>query len=249
MDNRLRMYLAELIGTFMVVLVGAGTVCSTFLPGDRFAPVGGTTLAVALAEGCILAVALTFAFLVSTGCLNPAVTLTLWVLKRFEGRRAAGLIAVQLLGAVLAGLVVRVLFGSEVLADAAVGTPHLRALLDPNGAVTLAGWVTGIGLELLFTFIVTVAIFATLFDRRAPRLGGVVVGMAQTAVVLFGYHLTGGSANPARWFGPAVWQLTLDSAQTSRPLADHPVYWVGPILGALIGGIFYTAVIAPPEKR
>jgi MIP family channel proteins len=249
MDNRLRMYLTELVGTFVVVLVGAGTVCSTFLPGDRFGPVGGTTLAVALAEGCAVAVALTFTFYVSTGCLNPAVTLTLWVLKRFDGARAAGLIVVQLLGAVLAGLVVRVLFGADVLTDAEMGTPHLRALRDPEHAVSLAGWVTGVGLELVFTCIVTLAIFASLFDRRAPRLGGVLVGMAQTAVVLFGFHLTGGAANPARWFGPAVWQLTLESAPLSHPLADHPVYWVGPILGALIGGIFYTAVIAPPEKR
>jgi glycerol uptake facilitator-like aquaporin len=74
--------------------------------------------------------------------------------------------------------------------------------------------------------------------------------MAQIAIVLFGFHLTGGCANPARWFGSAIWQLSLSSGPaTVRPMADHLVYWVGPIVGALAGGVFYTAVILPPEKR
>jgi glycerol uptake facilitator-like aquaporin len=130
-----------------------------------------------------------------------------------------------------------------------MGTPHLRALLGPEGAVTLAGIATGVALEFAFTFVLTVAVFATLFDRRAPRLGGVVAGMAQVAVVLFGYHLTGGCANPARWFGTALWELNLPRPAATRPLADHLVYWVGPILGALAGGIGYSAVILPSEKK
>jgi MIP family channel proteins len=246
MDSRIRTYLAELFGTFVVVLVGAGTVCSTYLPSDpRFTLVGGPVLAVALAEGFALAVMLSATFLVSPGCLNPAITLALWVVRRIELTRAAGLIAAQLLGAILAGLAVRSLFSEGVLQEARLGAPHLKALLDSAGAVTLAGWLTGITLEVLFTFLVSMAAFATLFDDRAPRLGGLMVGLAQTAVILFGYHLTGGAANPARWLGPALWELTLSLPQTARPLADHLVYWVGPIGGALLGCVVYSLVILP----
>ncbi len=256
MQQHLRMCLAELFGTFMLVLFAAGTICASFLPidtrtGQAIGQMGGPALAAALASGCALAVVLTATFHLSQGCLNPAVTLALWVLKRLEGGRATLLIAMQMLGAVLAGLALRGLFGEEVLGEARMGTPHLtRALLPAEGVVGLGSLVTGSLLELAFTFLLMVAVFASLFDRRAPKLGGALVGMAQVAIVLFGYHLTGGCANPARWFGSAVWQLTLASGPaTARPLADHLVYWVGPIVGALAGGIFYTAAVLPEEKK
>jgi aquaporin Z len=250
MEQKLRMYLAELFGTFALVFAGAGTLCADYLPVNspsRLA--GGTALAVALAEGCTLAVVLTALARLSVGCLNPAVTLTLWVFRRLDSASAFGLIAVQFLGALLAGLAVRGLFADDVLNLARMGAPHLKALLSPDGDVTFAGLVTGGLLEAGFAFLVTLAVFATLIDPRAPRLGGVVVGMAQTAAVLIGFHLTGGAANPALYVGPALWQLTLPGAEAVRPLADHPVYWGGPVVGALLGGLFYSTFVLPPEKK
>jgi MIP family channel proteins len=245
----LRVYLAELVGTFFVVFVGAGTVCAGYVQGG-FGVSGGTRLIAALAEGFALAVALSFTFYLSQGCLNPAITLALWVLKRLDGGRVALLITVQVLGAFLAGLALRGLFKEPDLIKARLGTPHLtEALLPGENVVTFGGLAVGALLEFLFTSLVMLAVFATLFDRRAPRLGGMLVGMAQVAVILCGYGLTGGCANPARWFGPAVWQLSLPYGNTVRPLADHLVYWVGPILGALAGGIFYSLVVLPPEKK
>jgi glycerol uptake facilitator-like aquaporin len=76
--------------------------------------------------------------------------------------------------------------------------------------------------------------------------------MAQVAVVLFGFHLTGAAANPARWFGPAVWQMSILAnlpANVDRPLGDHVVYWVGPVLGALAAAVLYVLLILPPEKK
>jgi glycerol uptake facilitator-like aquaporin len=256
MQQQLRMCLAELFGTFLLVLIAAGTICASFLPVDTRSGaavtwLGGPSLAAALAEGCVLAVALTATFHLSPGCLNPAVTLALWVLKRIEGVQAALLIAVQMVGALLAGLALRGLFQENVLAQARMGTPHLtRALVPGDGGVSLGSLLTGSLLEAAFAALLMVAVFASLFDRRAPKLGGALVGMAQVAIVLAGYHLTGGCANPARWFGSAIWQLTLAAGPaTVRPLADHLVYWVGPIVGALAGGIFYSAVILPDEKK
>lgn len=243
MDAKLRMYLAELIGTFVLVFVGAATVCASQLASE---PRLGVT-AIALAEGCALAVLLTATFAVSPGCLNPAVPLMLWVFKRLEGMQTVVLIFMQLVGAVLAGLAVRYCFAVDVLRAADLGTPHLKAFVGSNNVVTIGSLLSGIGVETVCTFLVVVAIFATLLDRRAPQLGGIVVGLAQAAVILVGFRLTGGAANPARWFGTVVWQLTVPN-QPGSPFADHTVYWVGPVLGALLGGFFYTAVVLPPEK-
>jgi MIP family channel proteins len=241
MDPKFRSYLAELVGTFALVFAGAGTVCAA---GLTSAPRLGVA-EIALAEGLTLAVVLSATSLVSHGYLNPAVTLTLWVFKRLEGGQAAVMIVMQMLGGVLAGLAVFGLFKADT---SFLGTPHLQRSLKPDDTVTFGSLFSGIAVEVCLTFLVTVAVFATLVDRRGPRLGGVVVGLAQVAAVLFGYRLTGGAANPARWLGPAVWQLAVPALRTQAPFADHTVYWVGPVVGALLAGGFYSLVIVPPEK-
>jgi MIP family channel proteins len=244
MDPKLRSYLAELVGTFALVFAGAGTVCAAALTTEPRLGV----VDIALAEGLTLAVVLTATSLVSEGYLNPAVTLTLWVFKRLGGAQAAVMIAMQLLGAVLAGLAVLGLFGRE-LPEAHLGTPHLKTFFGPNHEVTYGSLFSGIAVELCLTFLVTLAVFATLIDRRGPRLGGLVVGLAQAAAVLFGFRLTGGAANPARWLGPWVWQLTVQPPPAGGHFADHPVYWVGPVVGALLAGIFYTGLVMLPREK
>jgi aquaporin Z len=250
MEQKLRMYLAELFGTFAVVLAGAGTLCSTYLTSDGWSTtVGGVVLAVALAEGFALAVVLTAIYPLSPGCCNPAITLTMWICNRLDSGRALGLIGVQALGSLLAGLTLRGLFNLDVLVDARVGVPRLRALLGPEGEVTLGGLASGGAVEFAFTFFLTVAVFAALVDKRAPRLGGLIPGLAQVVIVLLGFHLTGGAANPALYLGPAVGQLMVPLPAAIRPLGEHPVYWAGPFLGAAAGGLFYTIVLLPETKR
>jgi aquaporin Z len=246
MDARLRMYLAELAGTFILVLVGAGTVCAERLTTVPALDVTG----IALAEGFALAVALTVTFYISTGCLNPAITLMQWVFRRLENRQAVGLIGAQLLGAALAGLVLRLTFNDSVLAEAHLGAPYLKPsgwLID--GRMTVGGLVAGTALELFFAFLVTLAVFASLFDPRAPRVGGILVGLAQAAAILLGFRLTGGAANPARWFGPAVWQPTLHDSLRDGPAMSYALIYIGgPVLGAIAAAFLYQALIRPPEK-
>lgn len=246
MDIRMRMYLAELVGAFLLILFGAGAVCVARLSDNP--PWLGVD-ALALAEGGALAVALTFTVPLSLGCLNPAVTLMLWVFKRLDGVQTVGLIAAQLLGATLAGLVLRLAFDATVLQRAFLGTPHLQpSLTGSEGYVEFGGLLTGVAVELVLTFLVTLAIFATLLDRRGPRLGGVVVGLAQMAAVVLGFRLTGGAANPARWLGPAVWQGSVHNLQAMSPIYAALIYAGGPILGALFAAGTYTALISPAEK-
>ncbi|HVS34605.1 MAG TPA: MIP/aquaporin family protein [Gemmataceae bacterium] len=245
MDSKLlRACLAELIGTFALVFVGGGVVCVAALTTE---PRLDAT-AIALAEGLTLAVALTATHRASGGGLNPALTLMLWVFRRIDGRKLAGFIVAQLLGALLAGLFLRLLFSQDAAASH-LGAPHLRAFA-PNGLgqVSLGAIFSGVGMEIFFTCLVAFAFWATMLDRRSPPLGGLVVGLAQSAVVLFGFRLTGGAANPARWLGPAVFELTAPGATPSAVLSDHTVYWVGPIVGALLGGFLYVFVLQPPEE-
>jgi aquaporin Z len=232
MQATTRLYVTELIGTFLVVLFGAGTVCASYLAStDPRLDVTG----IALAEGFILGVMLaTFGPLGSAG-FNPAIALALYIRQKFDGRTTAKLIGTQLLGALLAGLVVRLMFSNEVGLLARLGTPHLTGSLRPDGGVTVAGLTSGALLELFFTAVLTFAFCWWMLDPDAPRLAGILVGLVQVAIILFGFRLTGGAANPARWFGPVVWEATIPGATSF--FADHAVYWAGPIAGAILGAL------------
>src|SRR5205823_4593820 len=127
---------------------------------------------------------------------------------RLDNRQAPLLLAAQLLGAALAGACLRVLFDNAALNAARFGTPHLT---EAFGQLTSGTLLTGAGVELLLTFLLTFAIFGSVIDPRTPRLSGIgiglTVGLMQTAVVLVGFRLTGASANPARSFGTFIWEL------------------------------------------
>jgi aquaporin Z len=246
MESKLRPYFAEFLGTFVFVLVAAGTVCASYR--NATAQPALDLAGIALAAGCALAVALTFSTLDGPGgCLNPALTITFWVCKRLSGTRTLAFIGLQLAGAMLAGLLLRLSFGEATLTSSHLGTPHLPTFLEQDANLSFSSIFAGIGFEAAFTAIVAFAAFATLIDPRRPRQGGIGVGIAQIAVLLLGFNLTGGCANPARWFGTAVWQPTVP-ALSSGPFADHTVYWVGPVIGALFGGVIYTSLLLPPER-
>jgi MIP family channel proteins len=251
MDKNLRPYLAELIGTFALVFLSAGTVCVSKMTVLQDQP-QPYVVGIALAEGFILAVMLSATVNISGGYLNPAVTLMLWVYKRIDGVKASWLIGAQVLGAVLAGLCLRPLFSESVMMDSRLGTPHLNmpAFGQPVGtSPSFAIQLTGVGIETALTFILTFAIFGTMIDPRGPRLAGLGVGLAMTACVLMGYALTGAAANPARWFGTAVWEMTIPGVEARAAFADHAVFWIGPVVGALLAGGIYTTLILPPEEE
>ncbi|MCS6852728.1 MAG: aquaporin [Gemmataceae bacterium] len=252
MQPYLRACLAEFLGTLAVVFVGAGTVCAGYqaiVAGQTSQP---NLIAVALAHGLMLAAALAFTQHQSGGYLNPAISLTLWVLNRLDGWQAARLIAAQLAGAGLGGLGVRLLFTEDVLREARLGTPHLN--LPAFGGAdshlpTFGMLLSGIGVEFMLTWIVTLAVFGTGIDPRGPRLNGLAAGPAWGAGIFFAYFLTGAATNPARWFGTVIWEKSVPGLQTTA-FADHAVYWIGPVLGALAAGCVYSyGLMSATEPR
>lgn len=259
MDKTLRSYLAEMLGTFAVVFIGASAVCAHHLFHAESRP---GVLGIALAEGFALAAALAVVLPMSdgnTGYLNPAITVMFWVFKKLDGARTLALMGVQLLGAAMAGGLIWLIFrGNEIaLADARMGTPHMNLEAWNASGMTLKMVVSGAALEAVLTFLLTLVILATLVDPRAPRLLGPTgkwltplwVGLMMAAVVFAGYALTGASVNPARWFGTVIWESTVPALQAQKPLRDHMPYWMGPIIGALLAGGLYTTFILPLEAE
>jgi MIP family channel proteins len=248
MEKHLIQAVIEAVGTFALVFVGAASVCvSGMAPAND--PANPGVLGIALAQGFILAAALTATVPASGGFLNPAITLTLWVFRRLEASRAVWLIGAQVVGALIAGLCVRLIFAENVLRLVRCGTPHLN--VQAFGNPSLATVFSGIGIEVVLTFLLTFAVFGTILDPRAPRLGGLGAGLALAALVLVGYALTGAATNPVRWFGPAIAELSVPGME-SDAFRDHTVYWLGPIAGALLAGVVYDFLIlrttAEPAK-
>ncbi len=248
MDRDLvRAYAAELIGTFALVFLGAGTVCvnsMTDVPQMRPGLVG-----IALANGLILAAGLAITVPISGGYLNPAVTLMLWCFNQLTTARMAWYVGGQVLGAVLAGLCLYFLFDLRVLQDSHVGTPHLNleAFGLKDQGPTMPAVVTGTGIELVLTFFLVFAIFGSMRDPRGPRHSALVVGLTLAANTFFGFALTGAACNPARWFGTVFWERLVEEPTVS-PFADAFVYVAGPIVGALLAGVVFYKLIPPTER-
>ena len=125
---------------------------------------------------------------VSDGCLNPAVTLALWVTRRLDSARAVALIAVQLIGAAFAGGVL-VAVSQDSLTKAYAGTPHLQSFRETaDQTISASDWALGSLTESVLTFLLTLALLATVLRQDRPRWGAAAAGLALMAAVLAGYH-------------------------------------------------------------
>jgi MIP family channel proteins len=223
-DRTAAALVAEGLGTFLFFFVGAGSV----VLGDYLAANGGAgpgLLGVALAHGLALAVLVSALGAVSGGHFNPAVTLAVWIMDRITPMRAGMYVVAQLVGALAAGLALKAVFADSWQASN-IGTPALGAGITP---------AVGIGVEAVLTALLVLAVIGTAVDARAPKIGGLAIGLAVAADILVGGPLTGAAMNPARWFGPAV---------AAGAYADWYVWWIGPAIGAAIAALIYRTTLA-----
>lgn len=243
-DKDLRAYVAEFLGTFVFVLIT--NLAITANVRGELQP--WMVVVVALAAGLSYAAALAFTLPYSSGFLNPALTISLWVFRQLDGLRTLGYIAMQIAGAVLAGGVTRALasFPEWAARGNHLGAPHL--VEESLGADPFGMRIKGIAIELLLTFAVTLIVFGTVIRRRTlgklDRFGPLWIGLAVAAATLAGYPMTGAGLNPARWLGSALWELTLTN---SNAFSDHVAFWVGPIAGSLAGAWIYHVFLIKPE--
>jgi aquaporin Z len=209
-------FAGEIAGTFILTLVAAGADVTDAATGGGIGHVARY-----LAPGLVL-VALIFSLAgVSGAHLNPAVTLAFVVRGVFPARRAVAYVAFQLLGAVLAGIALRAVFG----ALAAHGANHVGLNLPAY---------TGALAEVIFTAILVFVILATCEEEAVVgKNAAIAVGFTVVALGLFGSPISGASMNPARSLGPALATATF---------ADWWVYLAGPLVGALMGVAVVRAI-------
>ena len=252
MDRLYRPCVAELIGTFLLTFISAGAICmNAFLITSQQAGIGWLGLALANAIGVTIAIALTMR--VSGGFANPVVTIALLFVGRLDVRRSLYYIFSQLLGAIIAGFFLTVIFGyaSDVTNSTGLGTPHcaenLKKLFNRDMDMQLSALATLI--ELLITFGLAIALFGMAVDPRAPKLGWIAIGLVALGMVLFAGPMTGAAMNPAGYFGTGVWQAGILNDWTR--LNDCYVYIVGPLLGAVLAAWIYTSYIMdePTEPK
>ncbi len=211
---------AELVGTFVFVLVGAGSAVAT--SALRNPDPSAALLIAALANGLGLAVAVSATMGYSGGSLNPAVTLALFAAKKLPARDVLPYIVAELAGATLAVVALMQSLPSSLGSGVNWGAPGLSPLVTVT---------QGTLLELLMTVFLVVAVFGTAVSPQAPKIGGFGIGVSLLACVLLGGPFTGAALNPARAAGPMIASLSFPSFWY--------VYWVGPIVGALLVGFLY----------
>ena len=210
--------LAEALGTFALVFVGAGSMAVDAASGGAVTGVG-----VGLAFGFIV-IAMIFALGHVSGChINPAVTIAFRVTRRIGNLRALAYIAAQLVGGILGGLAIVAIVGGD--GDAGATAPRIGG--------TDAALIS----EFILTFFLALVIFGAATDERAEgRIAGLAIGAYVGLAALAWGPVANASMNPARSLGPAI---------AGNEWSAHWVYWVGPIAGAVLGALAYELMRAP----
>jgi len=224
----MKIYLAEFLGTFWLVLGG----CGSAVLAAAFPDVGIGLLGVALAFGLTL---LTMAYAIGhiSGChLNPAVSVGLWVGGRFPANQLLPYIVAQVLGAVVAGGVLYLIASGKAGFDVSAGfASNGYGAHSPGGYSLFAALVTEVVMTMMFLFVILGAT-----DKRAPQgMAPIAIGLCLTLIHLISIPVTNTSVNPARSTGVAIYV-------GDWALAQLWLFWLAPIVGAALGAVIYRFI-------
>ena len=208
--------IAEFIGTFTLIFIGVGSIVADHLSGGKVGLTG-----IALAHGLAIGVMVSATAAISGGHLNPAVTIAFWSVKKIDTRNAIAYVIVQCLGGIFAALLIELAVPMNALTAVGMGTPALGL-----GISQQMGLVT----EIILTFFLVFVVYGTAVDSRAPKCGGLFIGLTIVLDILMGGPITGGAMNPARYIGPALLGGGLQNAW---------IYWIGPIAGGVLAAQIY----------
>jgi len=216
--------LAEFIGTFALIFIGAGA---------GALGIGGL-VGVALAHGFVI-VGFAYAYGHISGThINPAVTLGVWAAGKIDAARAVSYIVFQIVGGIAGALVLRWVLGGT---GTGLGMTQLQTLSVHDTTIAITP-VVGLVLEAILTFFLVNAVMNAGISGKATIPGGLAIGLTLAFCILMGGPLTGASLNPARSIGPAV---------ATGDFTNLWVYLVGPALGGIVAGLLYKTVFEERE--
>lgn len=206
----MRKYLAEFIGTFILVLIGTGAVIVNQETGGSLGLVG-----ISFAWGFIVSV-LIYVFGPTSGThINPAVTISLALGNLMPKKEVFGYILAQVLGAILASVTLKFLFPLNT---------SLGGTL-PSGSIAQS-----FIMEVLMTFLLLLTVMGVTAKKEFENLAGILIGLVIIAIILFAGPISGASINPARSIGPAI---------VSGNLTHIWIYLTAPTLGAILAVFFW----------
>jgi aquaporin Z len=227
-------WLAELVGTFWLVLGG----CGSAVLAAAYPSLGIGFTGVSLAFGLTV---LTGAYAlgpVSGAHFNPAVSIGLWAGGRFPGRDVPGYVAAQLVGAIAAAGMLFLIASGKPGFDLAAGfASNGYGAHSPGGYSLAAALLT----EVVMTFMFLTVILGSTHARAPAGFAGIAIGLALTLVHLISIPVTNTSVNPARSTGPALFV-------GGWALEQLWAFWAAPIVGALAAGWLHRGVFEAPNE-
>ena len=204
--------LAEGIGTFILVFTGTGAIMVNTITGGEISHLG-----ICFVFGAVVTAIIYTIGHISGAHINPAVTLAFWVGKVFPSKKVLPYILSQLVGAIIASLLLRVILGN-------VSNMGATLPLDDN-------WLRSLTVEIILTFILMFVVLGSGLDNRAPNgFAGIAIGLTVSLEAAFMGPITGASMNPARSLGPAI---------VTHSLQSQWLYVIGPIIGAQLAVWIY----------
>ncbi|CAJ2652094.1 nodulin-26-like [Trifolium pratense] len=206
--------IAELVGTYILIFAG----CGAALVNERLQI---TVVGIAIVSGLALTVAIYSVGHVSGGHFNPAVTISLAVVRKIQLKLVPVYLVCQLMGATMATLTLKVLYHEKV----SIGVTLTRYSNSTSDLEALV-W------ESIITFILMLTICGVATDHRGSKeLAGVAIGLSVLINIIIVGPITGASMNPGRSLGPAI---------VSGNYKNIWVYIIGPIIGAVFASVLYT---------
>lgn len=207
--NSTKKYLAEFIGTFVLVFFACGTAATLGVGGAGY-------LIVALAFGLVI-VAMAYSIGNVSGChINPAVSIAMLVSGKMTSKDFAGYVIAQFLGSIVGSAALTLFLGSESSLGA-------NGLFDDDILLSLL-------IEIILTFVFVFAILGVTSKKGNSAVSGIVIGLSLTLVHILGIAFTGTSVNPARSFGPAIFV-------GGEALECVWVFIVAPLVGGVLAAL------------
>jgi aquaporin Z len=215
-------YVAELIGTFVLVFMGCG---SAVLAGKYIGFVG-----ISFAFG-LSVLAMVYAIGGISGChINPAISLSMFAAGKMKLKDTVFYVVMQCTGAVIA---------SAVLYEVALGNPGYSLTVNglgqngydtasPSGFSMASGFIA----EVVLTFVFLLVVFGSTSERTPKGFAGIPIGLSLVLIHLVTIPVTGTSVNPARSFGPAI-------IVGGTALSQLWLFWVAPIIGGLLAAVVW----------